>query len=75
MSLEFLSPLAGLVALVGLVPLAAFFHMRARARGGREALALGARRFLHKSSTLDEFLAVGSVFKELLDGRGNVLHG
>ncbi len=44
-------------------------------RDRREALALGARRFLHKSSTLDEFLAVGSVFKELLQSQGNGSHG
>jgi hypothetical protein len=40
MSLDFLSPQAGLVALVGLVPLAAFFHVRARARRGRQAICL-----------------------------------
>jgi hypothetical protein len=40
LSLEFLSPLAGLVAFVGLVPLAAFLHVRARARRNRQAVGL-----------------------------------
>ncbi len=40
MSLDVLSPLAGLVALVGLVPLAAFFHVRGRARRDRRVLGL-----------------------------------
>jgi hypothetical protein len=39
-TLEFLSPLAGLVALVGLIPLTAFFHVCARARRGRHAVGL-----------------------------------
>ncbi|MGH3077260.1 MAG: vWA domain-containing protein [Gaiellaceae bacterium] len=40
MSIEFLSPLAGLVALLGLVPLAAFVDVRMRARRGRRAIGL-----------------------------------
>lgn len=44
MSFEFLSPFSGLVALLGLVPLAAFVHVRMRARRGRRAIGLAEPR-------------------------------